>query len=59
MIHASTTQAKKKLSWKELVKTKTEYESMMHTGLAWTYFESWPTVEEFDKYLNDKEKQFV
>ena len=57
MIHASTQTARPKMLWTDLVKTEMDYKSVVATGLEWVLFDEWPSEEEFQEYLNSKEKE--
>lgn len=45
-----------KLTWQEIVKTKEDYRLAFSSGMAYVWWEDFPSIEEFEEYLN-KEKQ--
>lgn len=55
MIHASTQQPRPKMHWKDLVKTEMDYKSVVATGMEYVLFASFPTPQEFEEYLKEKE----
>lgn len=55
MIHASTQTARPKMRWQDLVKTEMDYKSVIATGLEFVLFDEWPTPQEFDEYLKERE----
>lgn len=44
-----------KLGWQDVVKTQEDYWLAIRSGMAWVWWENFPTPEEFEEYLN-KEK---
>lgn len=57
MIHASTQQVRPKMHWKDLVKTEMDYKSVVATGMEFVLFDSFPTPQEFEEYLNKEKEQ--
>lgn len=55
MIHASTQSTRPKADWKDYVFTKEDYSKVVASGMAWVVFADWPTPQEFDEYLKEKE----
>lgn len=39
MIHASIPRQRKQWDWKELIKSKEDYEKWLASGMYWVYFE--------------------
>lgn len=54
MIHASTQQARPKLVWQDIIKSKEDYTNLAESGMMYVYFPdiTWKEVEE---YLKEKE----
>ena len=55
MIHATVPTKRVKMQWQDLVKTEMDYKSIVATGLEYVLFDSFPSEEEFDEYLKEKE----
>lgn len=58
MLVATVPTKRVKMQWQDLVKTEMDYKSVVATGMGYVLFDSFPTPEEFEEYLN-KEKQVV
>lgn len=55
MIHASTGTQRPKANWKDYVFTKEDYSKVVASGLCWVVFPDFPTPQEFEEYLKEKE----
>lgn len=55
MITATVLTQRVKMKWQDLVKTEMDYKSVVATGLGHVLFDSFPSEEEFDEYLKEKE----
>lgn len=53
MIHAHVPTERPKLSWKDVIKSKEDYQKMIATGLFWVYFDG--CEEEIKEWLKQKE----
>jgi hypothetical protein len=57
MIHAVVPTKRGKLKWQDIVKTKEDYTKVFKSGMAYVWWSDFPSVKEFDEYLNNKEKE--
>lgn len=53
MIHAVVPRTRKQLDWKELIKSKEDYEKWVASGMYWVYFEE--VNEEIRKFVFEEE----
>jgi len=58
MIIATVSTERGKLKWQDIVKTKEDYKLAFNSGMAYVWWEDFPSVKEFEEYLN-KGKEVV
>ena len=55
MLHAYVPSGKKKLDWKEHIKTKRDYDCAVASGIGWVVFDGLPlSWERAEKILNEE-----
>lgn len=44
-----------KLTWQDIVKNNDDYLLAVKSGMAWVWWDNFPTPEEFEEHLKEKE----